>query len=150
MVCLGNICRSPLAEGIMRHLVNERGLNESFTVDSCGTGSWHVGQEPHPGSQKVAALHGISLAGQRSRQLTRQDIVDFDWLIAMDTSNRNGIRHLDDGGLKSDRTVLLLDYAGDNAPRDVPDPYYVGGFEGVYQLVYKGCEGLLDHILAQS
>ncbi|HIA03709.1 MAG TPA: low molecular weight phosphotyrosine protein phosphatase [Myxococcales bacterium] len=150
MVCLGNICRSPLAEGIMRHLITERGLEEQFTVDSCGTGSWHAGEAPHSGSRRVATQNGISLEGQRSRQLTRQDIVDFDWLVAMDTSNRNGIRHVDEQGLKHERTVLLLDYAGENSPRDVPDPYYEGGFEGVYKLIYRGCEGLLEHILAQS
>jgi len=147
MVCLGNICRSPLAEGIMAHLIEERGLSGQLTVDSSGTSGWHVGEAPHRGSIQVAAQHGIDIRRQQSRQLTVADIDHFDWLVAMDTSNRNGIHHLDPDDTKTDRIVLLLDYTDGDAPRDVPDPYYEGGFEGVYDLVYRGCEGLLDHIL---
>ncbi len=147
MVCLGNICRSPLAEGIMRHLIQEQGLSDQFEVESAGTGSWHVGDRPHRGSIQVADQHGINIHGQRSQQLTASDIQYYDWLVAMDTSNRNGIRHLDRNGTKADRIVLLLDYADGDGPRDVPDPYYEGGFDGVYDLVYRGCQGLLKHIL---
>jgi len=148
MVCLGNICRSPLAEGIMRHLITSRGLEDQFMVDSCGTGSWHVGESPHRDSQRVAQEHGIDLSRQRSRQLSDSDIGTFDWLVAMDRSNQRGIERLDPNGSKREHTVLLLDYAGSDSPTDVPDPYYEGGFERVYDLVYEGCEGLLDHIVS--
>ena len=147
MVCLGNICRSPLAEGIMRHLIEEQGLSDQFEVESAGTGSWHVGEQPHRGSIQIADQHGIDIRGQRSQQLTAADIQHYDWLVAMDTSNRNGIRHLDRNDAKGERIVLLLDYAEGDGPRDVPDPYYEGGFDGVYDLVYRGCQGLLKHIL---
>ena len=149
MVCLGNICRSPLAEGIMLHLIEERGLTDQFDVDSAGTGSYHVGERPHPEGRQIAAHHGITLRG-RSRQLTRADLDQFDWLVAMDTSNRNGIRHLDEYGKYDHKIVMLLDYARGDAPKDVPDPYYVGGFDIVYKLVLDACEGFLDHILAQK
>ena len=123
MVCLGNICRSPLAEGIMRHLIQQKGLEDKLSVDSCGTGSWHVGEPTH-----------------------RED---FDWLVAMDSSNLSGIQRLDPSNLKADTTVLLLDFAGPSTPKDVPDPYYEGGFDGVYDVIYEGCEGLLAHIEEQ-
>ena len=131
----------------MRHLLEEQGLADQFDVESAGTGSWHVGEQPHRGSIQIADHHGIDIRMQRSQQLTAVDVQHYDWLVAMDTSNRNGIRHLDRDGVKTDRIVLLLDYAEGDAPRDVPDPYYEGGFDGVYDLVYRGCEGLLKHIL---
>ena len=134
----------------MRHLIKERGLGDRVTVDSCGTSSYHVGEAPHPGSRAVAEQNGVSLEGQRSRQLTRHDIDHFDWLVAMDNSNLHGIQRLDRNDAKADQTVLLLDFAGPDSPRDVPDPYYEGGFERVYDLVYEGCEGLLDHILEEA
>lgn len=147
-VCLGNICRSPLAEGIMAHLVTERGLAGQIRVDSAGTGDWHAGEPPHRGSIQVAKAHGIDISGQVARQVTEADLDRFDWLVAMDTTNRNALRHLDSGRRKWDRIVLLLDYAGDGTPRDVPDPYYEGGFDRVFDLVSRGCEGFLAHVLA--
>ena len=146
-VCLGNICRSPLAEGIMRHLVAERGLSGVVQVDSAGTGDWHAGEAPHRGSIRVAMEHGIDISGQVARQVTDADFERFDWLVAMDTTNRNALRHLDPTRHTWERIVLLLDYAGDNTPRDVPDPYYDGGFERVFDLVHKGCVGFLERIL---
>ncbi len=146
MVCLGNICRSPLAEGILRHLIEERGLSHSIVVDSCGTSSYHVGEPPHRGSQEVARQRGVSLQGIRSRQLVTADISSFDYLVAMDESNLRDIQHLDSRGEKDERMVLLLDYAADTDVQNVPDPFYEGGFERVYDLIYRGCVGLLDHI----
>ena len=149
MVCLGNICRSPLAEGIMKHLIHEQGLSGQYTVDSCGTGGYHVGERPHRGSIEIASEHGLDIRDQRSRQVIPRDLRDFDWIVAMDTSNRNSLRHLDPSGDSHDRIVLLLDYASGNAPRDVPDPYYAGGFDVVYDLILDGCSGLLAHIQSQ-
>ena len=134
----------------MRHLIVERGLADQLMVDSCGTGSWHAGEAPHHGSQQVAVSHGLDISQQRSRQLQQSDINQFDWLIAMDRSNFNGIKRLDRNGEKEERIVMLLDYAGPNTPADVPDPYYEGGFERVYDVIYEGCEGLLDHIVDNS
>ena len=149
MVCLGNICRSPLAEGIMRDLIEQQGLSDEYTVDSCGTSGYHVGDRPHRGSIEIADSHGIDLRNQRSRQVHPRDFRAFDWIVAMDTTNRNTLRHLDDRNEAEGRIVLLLDYAQGDGPRDVPDPYYVGGFDVVYDLIHDGCRGLLSHIQAK-
>ena len=149
MVCLGNICRSPLAEGIMKHLIQAQGLTDNYLVDSCGTGGYHVGELPHRGSIEIASQHGLNIRDQRSRQVTSKDLAEFDWIVAMDTSNRNSLRHLDTSGTYHHKIVLLLDYASGDSPRDVPDPYYAGGFDVVYNLVHDGCTGLLSHILGQ-
>ena len=149
MVCLGNICRSPIAECVMKDLVAQRGLS-GFHVASCGTGGWHAGEPAHEGSRKIVAQHGLSLEGHRARQLAVADLERFDWLVAMDTSNRSAIGHLDRTGRAREKTVLLLDFLVGDGPRDVPDPYYVGGFDVVYDLVRGGCEGLLDHIVARA
>ena len=133
----------------MQQLIEDRGLSGEWDVDSAGTGSYHVGELAHEGSRKVARERGIELTG-RSRPLVSADIERFDWLIAMDSSNLSGIRRLDPTGSKSERSVLLLDYMRGDGPREVPDPYYVGGFDVVYDLILDGCEGLLEHILEQG
>ncbi len=148
-VCLGNICRSPLAEGILRHLAEQRGLSSSLEIDSCGTSSYHVGERPHRGSQQIARERGVSLDGIRSRQIEDADFERFDWFLCMDTDNRNTVRHLARDQELEDRVVLLLDYARGDGPRDVPDPYYEGGFPGVFDLIYDGCEGFLDHLASK-
>ena len=150
MVCLGNICRSPLAEGIMRYLIHERGLDKTLRVDSCGTSSYHIGEPPHRGSVEIARERGISLKGIYSRQLEPDDIRRFDYLVAMDESNLAGIQRLDRANSKTDRTVLLLDFAEGASTVNVPDPYYEGGFERVFDLIHQGCEGLLEHITSGS
>ena len=135
----------------MVDLVARRGLAGSVSVDSCGTGDYHAGQGAHQGSVEVAAAHGLDLSGHRARQFDGGvDFAAFDWLVCMDTSNRNGIAHLDGGGSQGERIVLLLDYARGDSPRDVPDPYYGGGFENVFQLIEDGCTGLLDTLLASG
>ncbi len=130
----------------MRHLVRARGL-EGIVVDSCGTGSWHVGEAPHPGSAEIARKRGVSLAGQTSRQLCEADFERFDWIVAMDSSNLQRIRHLAPVGFPAGRMVLLLDYMRGDGPREVPDPYYEGGFPRVFNLIEDGCEGLLDELV---
>ena len=145
MVCLGNICRSPLAEGIFQRLVDERGLTERYAVDSAGTSDEHEGEAPHRGSVAVARKYGIDITAQRSRPVALTDYGDFDWLIAMDTANRNALRHRAPPGFDHGRIKLLLDFA-EFGPRDVPDPYYSGGFEEVFRLVQDGCTGLIDRL----
>ena len=147
-VCLGNICRSPLAEGIFRAQVFERGLDAQFLIDSAGTGSWHVGNPPHPGSIAVAHSHGIDIQGQRARQVSPEDLQDFDWIVAMDASNVRNLRRMVDAE-SSCRVVRLLEYVP-NAPIDVPDPYYEGGFESVFELIEAGCRGLLEALVTED
>jgi protein-tyrosine phosphatase len=141
-VCQGNICRSPMAEGVFRYLVEQTGLSSQIAVDSCGTGPWHVGERPHRGTQKVLRQHGIDYDG-RARQLAPADFARADYLIALDSENLHILRRRDSTAAE---TGLLLDYADGVRERDVPDPYYSGGFGYVYELVEAGCRGLLAHI----
>ena len=143
MVCLGNICRSPLAEGIFRELITARGLDGRYQVDSAGTGGWHVGNSPHMGSQNIALAHGIDISSQRSRKVTPVELANWDWIIAMDASNR---RNLIAMGAPAERTRLLLSFIPPGYERDVPDPYYEGGFDRVFDLVQDGCQHLLDFL----
>lgn len=141
-VCLGNICRSPLAEGVFRTLVDEAGQTGRFTVDSAGTGAWHIGNPPDPRSIDVAARHGLDISAQRARQVCTDDFRRFDTIVAMDRDNLETLKSRAAGG--SARLRLLL-----NTPeRDVPDPYYGGpdGFDRVLQLVRAGCVDLLDSL----
>lgn len=145
-VCLGNICRSPLAEGVFRHLVAEEGLEDAVEIDSAGTGGWHVGEAPDPRSQEVAARHGVSLDGQSARRVDDEDFMAFDWIVAMDEDNeRDLLRRRPDGARA--RVVRLRDFDPDG-PGDVPDPYYGGpqGFEVVFRMVERSGRALLDEI----
>ena len=143
MVCLGNICRSPLAEGLFRHHVVQRGRCKAYRIDSCGTGGWHVGEPPHQGSISIAKTHGIDITNQRSRQVRANELSEWDWIIAMDSSNtKNRLRM----GADPARTRLLLSFIPPGQDRNVPDPYYEGGFDAVYDLVDAGCRHLLDFL----
>ena len=142
-VCLGNICRSPMAEGVFRKLVDDEGLSSYFEIDSAGTSSWHIGEKAHSGTRSELAKHGIQYQG-RARQLRQRDVTDKQtYLIAMDKSNINDIRSY--FGVH-DRLYRLLDFASQNSAKDVPDPYYNGRFDYVYELVEDGCIGLLAKI----
>lgn len=143
-ICLGNICRSPMAEAIMQHLVAEAGLTDKIVVDSVGTGDWHVGQPAHRGTREVLQRHGVSYSGV-ARQITVDDL-STPYLIAMDRQNLADARALDPTGLVASRLSLLLDYGPPGGPRDVPDPYYTGDFDTVYHLIDAACQGLLKHI----
>ncbi len=144
-VCLGNICRSPMAEGVFQHLANEAGLADRVTTDSAGTSGWHVGVPAHEGTRAVLRDHGIAYHG-RAHQVTTADLHRAGFVVAMDMSNVRDLRRLDDNNILDGKLHLLLDFAPPGSPRDVPDPYYDGNFEQVYQLVESGCSGLLDHI----
>ena len=143
MVCLGNICRSPLAEGIFQHLLHTKGLTSNYRVDSAGTGGWHVGESPHSGSLDIANQHGIDISNQRSRKVTGGELENWDWIIAMDASNLKNLLRM---GAPQDRTRLLLGFIPPGYSRDVPDPYYEGGFDRVFSLVQQGCEHLLEFL----
>jgi protein-tyrosine phosphatase len=138
-VCLGNICRSPTAEGVLRHLLAERGLEDQVEVDSAGTGGWHVGAAPDARATAAASRRGIDLAGA-ARQVVPADFEEFDLLLAMDGANLAELRRLAPAG--TEHKLRLL------APVDVPDPYYGGddGFDVVLDLVTDACSRLLDEL----
>ncbi len=136
-VCLGNICRSPTAEGVFTSLVN---TNAVFS-DSAGTGAWHVGEPPDKRSQAAAKRQGVDLSGQRARQVTKQDFHDFDHILAMDSSNLAALERMQPAGARA-KLGLLLDHHPDSKLKDVPDPYFEDGFDTVFQLVKRACEGL--------
>lgn len=146
-VCLGNICRSPLAEGVMRQVVADAGLADRVHIESSGMGAWHVGEPPDPRSVSTALQHGIDLSAQRAQRFKPRHLERFDEVRAMDASNLRAIRRLMGRGALAN-VGLLLDDVPERIGQDVPDPYYGGpkGFETVYQLVLEGCEGLLARI----
>jgi protein-tyrosine phosphatase len=147
-VCLGNICRSPMAEGVFQHLVDEAGLSDKILVESAGTGSWHVGERAHPGTRSILRQNGIDYHG-RARQVRNRDFEYFDYILAMDDSNLADLRTMMLPNSKAE-VRRFLDFAVDLPTREVPDPYYNGRFEEVYQLVRQGAEGLLAHIREQE
>jgi len=150
-VCLGNICRSPLAEGVFQALVAARGLSDELRIDSCGTGGWHAGESPDPRSVEVAASHGVFIDGQRSRQLSSEDYASFDWLVAMDRENERVIRSRMPSAATC-RVVTLMSFHPGEAGADVPDPYYggPGGFDEVYDLLDAAAPSLLEAVLEAS
>lgn len=150
-VCLGNICRSPTAEGVMRHLVQKRGLENQFVIDSAGTGGYHVGASPDRRSVAAAKARGIRVDGC-ARQFERRDFERFDYVLAMDAQNLADLKSMapKHGGA---HVALLLDYAADGpANASVPDPYYGGdtGFGHVLDLCERACEGFLASVIAQG
>lgn len=149
-VCLGNICRSPLAEGVFRNKVATANLTEQFIIDSCGTAAWHEGKKPDPGSIKVAQKHGLDISGQRARRLTLNDLNTFDCIVAMDQNNKTNILHLGAGLPGIEEKVFLLRefeiFKTNNL--SVPDPYGLPGdaFQEVYDIVERCCEVLLEDL----
>lgn len=148
-VCLGNICRSPLAEGVCRHMIRSRGLSARVTVDSCGTGGWHEGQAPDPRMRKTAQQHGVSMQGQTARQFSAADFERFDYILAMDRANLRAVRSQDATGTHAHKVQLFRTYDPEPGDGEVPDPYYGGaaGFENVYQMVERTCAALLDAVV---
>jgi len=148
-VCLGNICRSPMAEGVFLHLVEEAGVSAKFEVDSAGTGSWHVGEPADPRAAMAAREHGIALPS-RARQVTADDLARFDHVIAMDRDNLRTLEHMAPNAGARAEIRLLREFDPVPEGGDVPDPYYGGstGFESVYQIVKRSCEALLASLTA--
>ena len=146
-VCMGNICRSPTAEGVFRHLVEGQGLRGRIMVDSAGTHAYHVGQPPDTRAQAAASRRGIDLSRQRARKANSGDFKRFDYVLAMDRDNYTDLTSICPPG-EEHRLKLFLDFAPGIETRDVPDPYYGGnrGFEAVLNMVEKASEGLLEHI----
>lgn len=145
-VCLGNICRSPLAEAIFNHKVKEKGLQSSIEADSAGTASYHVGEDPDERSIRVSIKHGIPIS-HKGRQLHHRDGENFDYILAMDASNyRNIIHALSE---KPDGLFLMRDFDPSGKGEDVPDPYYGGvdGFEEVFQILDRSLDQFLNFVI---
>ena len=144
-VCLGNICRSPTAEGIFQHLVNEQKLEAYFEIDSAGTSAYHIGEGANSKSQKIASSRGVALRS-KARQFETFDLEYFDLIIAMDKENHANIRRLDSADRYSHKIKLLRAFDATPDDQQVPDPYYGGihGFENVFDIVYRSCERLLE------
>lgn len=146
-VCLGNICRSPTAEGVFRKVVEEAGLAHRVRIDSAGTGAWHIGSAPDPRAQQSARGRGIDLSDLRARQVDFGDFIEFDYVIAMDRSNRIDLSELS-APEHQDKIRLFLEYTEDYSRDEVPDPYYGGdrGFENVLDMIESASIGLLHDI----
>lgn len=151
-VCMGNICRSPTAEGVMARLVAEAGLSERIALDSAGTGGWHVGELPDPRTRAAAKRRGLELV-HRARQLTRADLARFDLLVVMDRDNLRNVRALAADRSAEVAEIALLRSFDPEAPEgaEVPDPYTGGadGFEQVLDQCERACAGLLAHVRAR-
>ncbi|HMO40760.1 MAG TPA: low molecular weight protein-tyrosine-phosphatase [Saprospiraceae bacterium] len=142
MVCLGNICRSPLAEGILKAQLREKELD--WQVDSAGTGSWHIGESPDLRSIRIARQYGLDITDQRARQLVAQDLENFDLVVAMDRQNYRDIMRFAKTEPQRAKVKLMLNFLHPDQNRDVPDPYWDDdGFEAVFKMLEKACAQLI-------
>lgn len=144
-VCLGNICRSPSADGMLRKKLAEHGLDEKVTVDSAGTGDWHIGKAPDQRSQAAAAARGYDISNLRARQVVAEDFDKFDYVLAMDKSNIENMKEFMPSGKVRTQPELILERFGNNKSiTEVPDPYYGGeeGFQTVLDLLETACDNL--------
>lgn len=147
MVCLGNICRSPLAEGILRSKLEKAGLD--VEVDSAGTGGWHVGEAPHKLSQSTALRHNIDISNLKGRKFTSQDMLDFDKVFVMDSDNYNDVKFIAGKNWNEDKVDLILNQSEPGRNKSVPDPWFDNthaAFENVYQMLDKACNVIVDEI----
>lgn len=144
-VCLGNICRSPLAQGVFEGVLRREGLEDEVYVDSAGTGAWHIGSPPDERALSAASLRGVDINSQRARRIAPEDCQNFDYVLTMDEENYRAVASLCQG---SAVVRPFLDFATDSPETAVPDPYYGGpdGFERVLDLVEEASEGLLEDI----
>ncbi len=144
MVCLGNICRSPLAEGILKSKVD----SDSVFVDSAGTGGWHVGELPDSRSIEAARLNGLNISDQKCRKFTKQDFNDFDWIYVMDKSNFDDVIAMAESEDERSKVIMILNEMEANSNQEVPDPYYGGnnGFQHVYELLDDACEQIVKRL----
>ncbi|MDL2250585.1 low molecular weight phosphotyrosine protein phosphatase [Lachnospiraceae bacterium OttesenSCG-928-J05] len=143
MVCHGNICRSPMAEFVLKDMVKKRGIEQDFSIASAATSREELGSPPHPGTRRILGKLGIDCSGKHARQLTRADYEEYDYLIGMDHYNLRNIERI--CGVDTEGKVsLLLSFAGED--REIDDPWYTNRFEKTYEDVVAGCEGLLKEL----
>jgi protein-tyrosine phosphatase len=147
MVCLGNICRSPLAEGILASKLP----SDKFLVDSAGTGSWHIGRAPDNRSIATAQKNGLNITNQKGRQFSRIDFDAFDYIFVMDSTNYRDVIHQAQNETQKEKVKLILDAVFPNENVDVPDPYYgmANGFDMVYQMLDEACEVIAQRLIAK-
>jgi protein-tyrosine phosphatase len=145
-VCLGNICRSPLAEGVFRSVLAERGMADDVLVDSAGMGDWHAGQAPDHRAIAVARANGLDISGQQARAITEEDFRRFDLILGMDRKNIRELNEIAPDAFR-DRIHLFLEFAG-RGEKEVPDPYFgdAAGFGETYRLIRAAAEGLADRL----
>ena len=146
-VCLGNICRSPMSEFVMKDLVKREGVAEQFEIASAATSTWEIGNPVYPPAKAMLASHGIGCKGKTARQMTAADYQSYDLLIGMDQSNRKDMQAIC-GGDPAGKIHLLLDYT--DHPRDVADPWFTRNFDDTWEDVTAGCQGLLDALRAEG
>ncbi|MCW8923041.1 MAG: low molecular weight phosphotyrosine protein phosphatase [Gammaproteobacteria bacterium] len=146
-VCMGNICRSPSAEGVFRDKVSAAGLSDKIHIDSAGTHAYHVGNPPDPRSQEAAIKRDYNLSAQRARKVEVDDFDEFDYVIAMDMSNEDDLQAICPAGLE-DKIHLFLKFSDNTDRKEVPDPYYGAGngFEIVLDLIEDAADGLIAHL----
>ena len=142
-VCHGNICRSTMAEFVMKHLVEKQGLQDQFEIASAATSTEEIGNPVYPPAQRKLAEHGINCEGKRARVMTREDFNYYDHIVVMDNENLQSIKWLF-GKDKDHKVRLLMDYT--DRPGEVADPWYTGDFEATWRDVLEGCEGLLEYV----
>ncbi|MFD1039959.1 low molecular weight protein-tyrosine-phosphatase [Virgibacillus byunsanensis] len=144
-ICLGNICRSPMAEAVFRSLVEKEGLAQQINIDSAGIGNWHAGELPHKGTRDILDQQKITYRDMKARQVHRKDWDNFDYIIAMDEQNIKDLQDLKD---KENGIIVarLMDFVDNPEEVNVPDPYFTGDFDYTYKLVSKGCLNLLNSI----
>ncbi|MRN54549.1 low molecular weight protein-tyrosine-phosphatase [Paenibacillus monticola] len=147
-VCLGNICRSPMAEAVLRHKINERDLSQAIIVDSAGTGDWHIGKVPHEGTRHILDQNGIGYKDMTARLVISDDFQKFDYIVCMDRSNGDNVRKLPGG--EQAKLLFFMDLLPEEELREVPDPYFTGNFEQVYDLINAGCDVLLEKIIKEN
>lgn len=146
-VCHGNICRSPMAEFVMKDLVKKVGMEDAFHIASAATSTEEIGNPVYPPARRKLSEHGISCAGKTARQLRKADYVQYDYLVGMDSANYRNMQRIC-GGDPEEKISLLLDYT--NHPGSVADPWYTGDFEATWRDVLDGCQGLLAEILRKG
>lgn len=144
-VCLGNICRSPLAEVVVKDVAAQQGLSHLFHFESAGTGDWHVGKGADNRSAATATQHGLSLGTHKAQRITKANINDWDMFVTMDSDNKSNLLAM---GAHENKVFLMRAFEGETVVQDVPDPYYGGGtgFEDVYQMLALNAAGLLKHL----
>jgi len=148
-VCLGNICRSPLAEIIVHGQAEKKGISNQFIFASAGTGDWHVGGPADVRSAQTAAQHGLDLSQHRAQQITANKVNDWDWFVAMDDENRTNLLAM---GVPENRLLMMRQFETSSTVLDVPDPYYGGadGFEDAYVMLCDNADYILDYLLQQN
>lgn len=150
-VCLGNICRSPMAEGVFRQVITDAGMADRFQIDSAGTGSWHIGRPPDIRAQQALSLRGVDISTLRARQVTREDFARFDLVIAMDRSNHDRLMNLSPDVYESN-IRLFMKYAPEMGICEIPDPFFGGaeGFDYVLNLIEVASRGLLASLMKEE